>query len=382
MSEVPAGHSPLGMSGAERFMACPGSVGLSEGLHDDDDDGEFAKPGTAAHELLDLAFQEQKDAWEYIGGAIEKPMADAVQVCLSAVRKAHPDRNQGNFWTEEKYYCPTIHALFYGTADIVYLDELGRVLHIWDYKHGAGIYVEVKHNPQTMGYACGALEQLKLWDQVDMVVLHIVQPRCFGEAHRMWSISTENLEQWLLGQLIPAMDRALVSRDTASGEHCRFCPVRFRACPQLVSDMAELETMMGAMSRTADELTNEQVSRFLTLLETAKIVGKAASKTAFGRLEAGHKIAGFKLAKAKANRIFKDGAEAAAKAAFGDSAYTAPELLSPAQMEALPEGEAFVARWAFKPDTGLTVVKDMDPRAAVNQDTKAMFQAATKTRKV
>ena len=61
---------------------------------------------------------------------------------------------------------------------------------------------------------------------------------------------------------------------------------------------------------SAEELTPEQLGRFLTLYDTAKIVGKAAGKTAYARLEAGAKVPGRKLVKAKSNRVWKDDAEA------------------------------------------------------------------------
>lgn len=387
----PQGHSPLGASGSHRWMACPGSVSLSEGIHEEE--SEHAITGTAAHAVAAECLTSGEDAWQWIGSyygdesdpesgiPVDKDMADAVQVYLDAVREAHPDRNQGNFFVERSFHCPSIHDLFYGTTDCAYYDEVAATLHVWDYKHGAGIVVEVKDNPQLKYYAVGALTELDLWLRVDTVVLHIAQPRGFhfDGPVREWSISVNSLAEWLRGELVPAMDRALVSRDTASGEHCRFCPARFRACPQLLADADELE---GLLKMPAEELTNEQVARFLDLEDVLKIAGKAARQTAFNRMQAGHAIPGRKLAKAKADRVFKDGAEAAAKEKFGDAAYTAPALKSPAQIEKLPEGAAFIAQWAYKPDNGLTLAKGDDARPAVSRETKSMFEAATKSRKL
>lgn len=129
--------------------------------------------------------------------------------------------------------------------------------------------------------------------------------------------------------------------------------------------MKELE------GRTAKELTHDRVARLLELEALGKIVFKAAHETAYARMNAGHKIPGFKLGAKRAERVWKDGAEEAAIDAFGDAAYTTPELLSPAQLEALPKGKSFAAQWAFKPDAGLTVVKGEDTRADVS--TKSMF---------
>lgn len=130
------------------------------------------------------------------------------------------------------------------------------------------------------------------------------------------------------------MDRALTSDETQSGEHCRFCPVRSRACPQIAKDMDELEALMKSFEGgAADELSNAQVARFLDLLAVAKIAASAANKTAYNRLQAGDDIPGYKLVSGRANRIWKADAEAALKAKFGDEAFTKPELKSPAEIE-------------------------------------------------
>jgi len=406
---TPQGHSPLGASGTHRWMHCPGSVGLAHGIDDEEDD-TFSRPGTVAHVLGEFCLKTKRAPWQFVGWhydigypgfvdlkvcdptehspdlePIDKEMADAVQVYLDAIEAWHPERHQGNTWVERRFHCPTIHRLFYGTADLVHLDLEARVLHVWDYKHGAGIMVEVDDNPQCKYYACGVLEDLDLWNEVDEVVLHIVQPRGYLDPHRVCKVSTDDLDVWMGDVLVPAMDAALVSRNTKSGEHCRFCPVRYRQCPSLMQDMEELETMLKELEgRTAEELTNEQVARILDLFALAKIVNKAAEQTAFKRLQNGKPVPGYKLASARANRAWKDEdkAKAVLEKTYGDRAYTARKLLSPAQIEALPLGAAIVAEHAYKPDAGLTVVKGTDARPAVNKETKSLFQPVARKGKV
>ncbi|MEE9598184.1 MAG: DUF2800 domain-containing protein [Acidiferrobacterales bacterium] len=386
-----AEHSPLGGSGVSRWVPCPGSVRLGYEVEDDDD--EFSGLGIAAHELAAHCLLWGGDAWEMIGfwniaaggPQVDKDMADAVQVYLDYVRHFHPDRNQGNWWIERAFKCSDIHEYFYGTADSVFYDAEERTLFVDDYKHGAGVVVDVKNNGQLMYYACGALEDLQLWDNVDRVVLGIIQPRGFhfDGPIRRWSISVDDLLIWLEDELVPAMDTALWSTYTESGEHCRFCPVRGRACPQIMKDMEEIEQMLKLQEKdAARKLTVEETGRFLDLLEVAKIAGKQALKNGTGMSNAGHKVPGWKLAKARSNRIFKDGAEHAAREEFGEKYLTDPKLKSPAEMDKMPGGTDFTARWAFKPDKGTTLVRDSDSRMAVSKDTKSAFQAATKKRKV
>ena len=379
MADLPL-HSPLGASGASRWMACPGSVANAEGVKDEE--SEFALEGTIAHEVGEHCLEKDIDAWMMVGESarvdITPEMANAVQVYLNAIRSEHPKRDQSNFFLERKFHCPSIHKLFYGQTDAAYVDEAKRTLHVWDYKHGAGIVVEVKENPQCMYYAVGALEELDLWQHVDTAVLHIAQPRGFhfDGPLREWAISTVDLEKWLDDVLIPAMNKAEVSRDTKSGEHCRFCPARGLACPQIMKDFAELEELIEMAA--AKELTNKQAGRYLDLLDVAKIAGKAITKTVFNRLQAGQKVPGRKLAAGRANRAFKDGADVAAKEKYGAQAMTSPVLKSPAKIEELIGGKEFTKNWAFKPEAGLTVVAEKDARAPVKRDTKALFTDQTK----
>jgi hypothetical protein len=368
-------------------MLCPGSVGLSQGIpHEVESD--FASLGTAAHTLAADCLRDGSDAWEYVGWGmdpdltIDQDMADAVQAYLNAARELHGDSHDGhmlhrnvNAWIEHRFHCPTIHEAFYGTVDLAWRD--GRTLHVWDYKHGVGVVVEVENNVQCMYYAAGLLESKGLWRTVDNVVLHIAQPRGFHRDGpiRSWSIDTNALDCWVDDMLIPAMNRAQASNDTASGSHCQFCPVRKRACPQLLQDSDELEALM---KQVVAELTNDQVARYMDLVATVKIAGTAAVQTAFARLNSGQVIPGYKLVAGRANRTWKDGAEPAIKADFGPDAYTLPELKSPAQIEKLPKGEAACARWAFKPDAGLTVAKIADGRSEVSRDKKSMFKPVGK----
>lgn len=389
MTSLPA-HSPLGGSSAYRWMpapyggGCEASPSLSVGVSDPE--SEHAVLGTAAHSLAAICLESGGDAWERIGDVpgveqsdlrVDKEMADAVQVYLGAVRRQHPDQNQGNTWVERRFHCPEVHELFFGQADFVYLD--GEVLHPWDYKHGAGVVVEVQQNPQLMYYAVGMLTDLHLWDKVRRVVLHVAQPRGWHWAGpiREWGCTTEELFRWQHDVLVPAMNRvAAGSETTNSGEHCRFCPARYHACPQLLKDADEMEALMKTMNERggAPHLTNEQVGRLLALGEIMKIAVKAARETGFVRAEKGATIPGWKLARARSNREWKEGAETAAREVFGKQAFTAPELKSPAAIDELPRGKDFTSERAFKPDAGLQLVLASDVRPEAGPAVKSMFK--------
>jgi hypothetical protein len=77
----------------------------------------------------------------------------------------------------------------------------------------------------------------------------------------------------------------------------------------------------------------------------------------------GVEVPGTKLVLQKTDRVWKDDAPLVDR--WGAAAYAEAKLLSPAALEKLPEGKAFVSEWAYKPEAGYTVALADDPRAAV-----------------
>ena len=377
-------HSPVGGSAASRFIRCPGSVSLANVRQEDGtvipmqgfDDNFFAAPGVAAHEVAEICLNENKEAWQLLGSTLTNGIIADREITDSA--QAYVSILETHIWScqechvELNFHCPDIHELFYGTSDFVAAE--GNVLHVYDFKHGAGVVVEVEHNEQLMYYACGALETLDAWMDFEYVRLHIVQPRAWHAdgVHRSWTISTDDLCDWLYDTLIPAMDKALVSEEVNAGSHCRFCPVRFHKCPALDEVVKQVEEIMNS-DKSVDAYTSEELCNVLDLFEQFKIIRAAALKSATARAQQGHSIEadgsdGWKLVKARSNRIFRDGVEKAAKEEFGDSAYNKPSLLSVTGIEKLPGGKAFAKTWAYKPDKGLTLVRGKDAREPVTKD--------------
>lgn len=395
----------------ERVINCAGSAILAYGVDDDMDDS-YSAPGQAAHAIGAECLTHNRDAWEFIGYEIgrltgqiyepgdrtlerlralgqvvetvvvDKEMADAVQQYVDDFRLTEPDANQGNTWIERKFHCPSIHKYFYGTTDRAHIKVELRQLRVTDFKYGAGIVVEPEWNVQLLYYAVGMLEDLHLWDLIDEVVVRIVQPRAWHweSTIREWKIKVVDLRLWLRDVLIPAMDRALASRDTKAGEWCRFCPAAGRQCPAILAATEELERMIEELKLTeegaAKKLTPEQADRFYRLSQIVGVAKKHVDRVIFGMLQAGVKLEDAKLVAARSNREWKD--ERVAKREllkeFGDKAWKPQTLRSPAEIEQLPGGEKFVTRYAHKPDKGLTVAPAGDNRAAVNKDVKSMFK--------
>ena len=378
--QLPTAHSPMGASAIERILKCPGSVSLSAGRKELEE-ADYTSEGTRAHGLAELALRSNVETWTLFEPGMPDDMVPAVDQYVRYIQQNYLKRN-GTSMIEQKFHCPTIHPLFYGTSDFVYVSGDGEEVTVIDYKHGAGIAVDAEENDQLRYYAAGAIETLDLWHTAKRVYLKIIQPRAFHPAGtiRTWGISVEDLERWLHDTLIPGMTLAEHSTKTVAGEHCRFCPVRFYACPALLQTAEEMEDLVVKLTKEkgAREISTQELAKFLDLGVAFKIAHKAAISTATARLQSGASIPGWKLAKARSNREFKEGAEAAAEKLFGEKAYTKPEFKSPAEIDKLPGGEDFTARWAEKPDKGLTLAPADDSRPAVNKDTKSLFKPVPK----
>ena len=359
-------HSPLGGSAAHRFMHCPGSITLGAGA-EEQETSHYAQRGTAAHNVAAHALEAGNDAWEYVGHTcpetgltVDQDITDAVQIYLDAMRERAGD---ATMLIEHPFQCPDLHPLYQGTVDCGWFED--RTVHVYDYKNGAGVIVEARNNPQCLYYACGLLEHLDAWEDVDKVVVGIVQPNAphaFGHV-RTWEITVSDLMKWLDDELLPAMHTATESDMTNAGEWCRFCPAAGKACPAMLEIVVEMEVLMEkAMRQGVAALSNAELVRVLDLGHVFRIHHTAAQKVALAKLEGGAKLKGWKLVKGRGNRVWKEGAADLAEKEFGEDAFTDPSLKSPAQIDKLPKGKAFTTRQAYTPDTKMTLAPVSDSR--------------------
>lgn len=373
-------HSPLGASSAERWIHCPGSVALLKQLTilETSDEPEYSAQGIAAHELAAHCLKSGVDAWELIGEKfheieVDKEMADAVQTYLETVRQALR-KTGAKLYIEYGISHPS-HALFYGTLDsaVVYEEEIEHdgpyykyIADINDYKHGQGIVVEVKDNPQLMYYALGFLRE---HPEVELVRLRIVQPRTFSEPVKETFMLASDIKKWAEEVLIPAMLLAEMDHgDLDAGNWCRFCPAKL-VCP-LMNNL--FEAAMNTNPQQKVELTNASLGRSYGYIEAVKFYIKSLEEEVYNRLNRGGVVPGCKLVPKKANRIFKPEAPALAAEMFGEDAYSKPELKSPSEIDRLGKrGKDFTREYAFTPQTGLTVARENDNRVGVKMQTSS-----------
>lgn len=359
-------HSPLGASGAERWMNCPGSIALLKDLTIPEitDEPSYRRDGSTAHAGALWCLENGADAWEIVGNGFDgnqftAEMGLGVQVYLDAVR-ADITPNSVTYF-EQQIEDKALHHDFFGTTDCGVVE--GEWLIVSDYKNGAGIPVDVEDNPQVKYYAYGLLRKVQD-PRVTKVRCRIVQPNAFhpGGKVREWDTTADELCDWAERELVPAMRRTESDTSLELGAHCRFCPAKL-VCPA----MRGLFGAVAAADATAvKELTDEELGRQYVLGEPIRIYMKAVGDEVYRRLLAGGDVAGAKLVEKRADRVWKEGAEVRFQTELGDRAYGTPSLLSPAAMEKLGGDAAkLVKEWAFTPKTGYTVDLATSKRAAV-----------------
>ncbi len=368
-------HSPLGASSADRWMNCPGSVALihaiKTGEHHEEDDPDYRRDGVQAHALAAYCLTNDADAWE---GAAEYPdltedMMTAVQVYLDFVRKL-----PGRRYIEMKMHRPEFHPSAFGTMDMAAIPVTTEEADFVDYKHGEGIVVEVENNVQIMYYVFLFLGGNTNEYPDDMVIrLHICQPRAPHHKGpiRTWQTTAGYIRKWAYEVLRPAMERTIKERYLSVGEWCRFCPAKL-ICPAMTSLGDEL-TYHRATPLKA--MANEQIGDFYQKAQWLKMFIRDLEAEAARRVLGGEAVPGLKAVQKRANRVWKEGAEEAAKAGpwKTDDLYTIPSFLSPAGIEELPDGKTFVHEWAMTPDTGLTIALATDSKPAVSVSPESKY---------
>jgi hypothetical protein len=246
----------------------------------------------------------------------------------------------------------------FGSTDLV--GRIGDRALVLDWKFGDGVVVDAEENAQLMFYAAAAMrtEALKwAFDGATEIECVIVQPPMI----KRWVTTPERIKEFER-ELVRAVK--IASQEDAplsQGEHCRWCAAK-PICPQ----------MTGAVDRALkQQIVNLDVDTLAQHLHTADLLEDWITDLralAFGLLEQGATVPGYKLVQKQARRQWVDEDKAATwMEAEGVYPFKEPELFSPAQAE-----KELKKRKVALPDdlvvsvsSGTTLAPVDDPRPAV-----------------
>lgn len=282
-------HARFAPSGLARLMVCPGSHGLEQGFPEDEE-GEAAKEGTAAHEvmaaLVQLDYLPPVGSLASNGVEITDEMHEGARMFRDAVHAALSGSGH-QVHVEKPVTCHTLHPDCWGTPD-AWVWQTTTHLHVWDYKFGH-LFVEEFENWQLLAYASDLVANCGRGLADVTVSFHIVQPRAYGKGGpvRTWTERADKLEPYwfrLRTQLkrVDEGDGLCVVTKSA----CRNCRAR-PACVQL--ERAAQSGIVRSGDAVRLDLPTKAAAIELRLLEDAQAAMAARISGLQSQLEAAAK---------------------------------------------------------------------------------------------
>lgn len=321
-------HSTWSASGFEQKILCPGSHVLQMGAPRSS--SKYAAEGTAAHQLLTWALQQNLHASNWLGETIEADgftfvvdddMVRHVQVCIDYVKDLAGDDGAvfADIRVNYSGYLDVPESEAWGTADVIV--ARGDEIIVVDLKYGMGVEVSAERNPQMSLYALGALQAYNgLAGDFARVRMAISQPR-IRTAPSEYDLSVEELEAWGRSTARSAVATCITAlsigpnheqfNDTflRPGEkQCKFCAAK-ATCPALRDTVAS--TAFQAAPANPDEFADQSVAKpssasdaqwLAACLSQADLIEdwvKSIRAEAERRLLAGEQVPGFKVVQGK-----------------------------------------------------------------------------------
>jgi len=371
-------HAQLSPSSAMRWMSCPGSVRMCEGIPDTSSDASLE--GTMMHTVSAHCLTRGTDAAGYVGVTdpetgliLQAEQAEAIQEYVDTVRDIVVTTG-GALLVEQRLsiWHMTGEEDAHGTADavIMTMDELIVI----DAKFGRGVAVEAEENPQLMMYAAAAYVEHELAYDFKRVRMMIVQPRL--NASPEWTTTVQGLKNFMAEvQFCAELTRQFDAPLVPSAKGCQWCRAK-ATCPAITERiMDDFDTVVP---ETADE---RDLARIMANADMIEKWVKAVRAEVERRLLAGEPVRGYKLVQGKkGNRQWADPDEAEATLKLmrvkHDQMYDY-KLASPTSIEKLAKaGTVGPRQWARIQD--LITQSEGQPSVAPESDKRpALVTSAT-----
>ena len=307
---MPDTHALLSPSSSERWISCPPSVRMSEGI--EEKPSEYAAEGTAAHSLCEYKLREllgyeQPDIREnldYYDKQMEE-CTDYYRDYINELLMEHDGRKPLMFVEQRVDFSRFVKEGF-GTSDCIIIDN--DTIYIIDFKYGNGVKVDALNNSQMMIYAIGALEMFDGIFDINHVVMTIFQPRLNNIS--TFEMTKDELYNWAFDILKPAADMAYQGAgDFKCGEHCRFCKAKAncRARAEYNLKLAQYDFKMP------DTLEDIEIESLLGKLDGFIKWAEGIKEYALKEAVKGKKWNGYKLVEGKSSRKYTDEKKVAEK---------------------------------------------------------------------
>lgn len=371
-------HSRLSPSAASRWVACPGSVSLSEMYPEPPgSSSESAAEGTASHWVGEQILRGKPTpapgtVCPENGVILSMEMIDGAFEYANTVLQVAENVVATSLNIEDRLVISRVHEECFGTCDCWFYLNYKMELHIFDYKFG-WLPVEPQNNWQLICYAAGVLDRIDvngIMDQSLTVVLHIVQPRPHHPmgTHREWRVLASDLRAQINTLRHAATLAMAAPAEACTGAHCKYCRAR-HACPALGQGaMIAVDYICQAqpddLSPTAMALEYKVLSRVAELVK-ARLSGHEARM--IGQIQAGNQIPGYSVESGWGRLAWTRPVEEVM--ALGDmmgiSVAGPPSLITPTAAGKLGLSKELLAAYAGKEKTGIKLVAATESKAAL-----------------
>lgn len=402
-------HARLSPSGSGRWMRCPASVNLTQGLHGE---SEAAAEGTRAHVVLERALKlwiatgedvvpmddcddeemqgHVQDMFDYVVERYELMPGDDTRILIETRVDLHYMTGRDDLW---------------GKADVILYND--HFIDCLDLKYGTGIFVPADGS-QNRIYLLGVMSMLMEkskgdipWTRVRSIIMQPRYPDKDGNTIRFQSYDPQELIEWKDQVLLPA---AIATDDSnaqpiASKEACLFCLAK-STCPAVSAKVKELcsvfEPVVGKTSGKVIHGATPKpdmlsVDRLIEVHDNIPFISgylKAVSERIRMLLEARDPgLAGkLKLVRShKTNMWIFEGEELATQLMKGTGRIlktdlyksviiSAPQALKLKSLK--PAQKAKIQKFIKKSEGSLSIVPDSDPRS--NAFPPVQFEDQTK----
>lgn len=389
MLEQKDAHAKYAPSASHRWISCPASIKLSEGIPDST--SSYAHEGTVCHEVAAKCLKENLSADSFTGQVIDevqmtKELLDGIQLYIDEVKGLTKEHNMTGGRIEFEVQ---ITEDCWGTIDALLWNH--EILIAGDLKMGKGVIVEVENNSQLMIYAIGGLMWLQREQGITpkKVILYIIQPRTVNPI-RKWEIDRADLIMWYKDTLKPAIEQIESgTTECVPGEdQCRWCPVSncteqtkqlIKTAERAFAPFTE-EVKPKIKTATGGTLTLADISELLPSFKHIKNWIKSLEAYALGKALEGVHVPGHKVVEGRSNRKWKVDEAVIAKwlKSKGYEAYDDPPLFSPSKIEEAmgkKDAEAHgLTNYITKPPGRPTLVIETDKRPAMDTEADKAFE--------
>lgn len=337
---MPSKHAPIGPSSAHRWLECPGSVEAN--IDKPWEQSVYAQEGSSAHALLELCLRLDDSPFNYVGKRMEadllpttEAMAEAVEYAMDYVNGYMANNPKTKLRIEQPVYPAALLGqpddIIWGTPDIQ-LDNYPAELVTVDYKHGVGIAVSVKDNPQIKLYHAGMRAERGKYRRYRSVVIQprLARRRPVQEA----TLLDADLVKWLDKEVRPTIKIALAGNaPRRAGDWCRYCAANGKCPAQLKQTLERAKKEFG---KDPKALPPSEIARFLQMVPSVKVAIEALEEYATRALHADVDIPGYEAGWGRTRRVWVDEEQANAalkRLGLATADRYSVDLLSPAKAE-------------------------------------------------